>query len=251
MRSDTPATTAQEAWYKDWFNSPYYDILYKHRDEQEAQRFIDRLLVWLQPAPGARMLDLACGKGRFAVYLARKGFDVTGLDLSENSITFARQSESPNLSFFTHDMRLPFRINYFDHTFSFFTSFGYFEHEKDDLRTLKSIRAGLRKGGTFVLDFFNSAYVTRYLLGEERKEIGGMTFHIHKWVDKQRVNKQISFEAEGRQWQYQESVRLFTLDDFERLFARSGLEIAETFGDYTLQPFRPADSPRLIIVARK
>ncbi len=139
-------------WYATWFDSPYYPILYRHRDEEEAQRFIDRLLVWLRPSPGARILDLACGKGRFAVYLAKKGFEVTGLDLSARSIREAQRQEGPNLSFYRHDMRLPFRVNYYDYLFSFFTSFGYFPSEKDDLRTLKTVRSGLCKDGVFVLE---------------------------------------------------------------------------------------------------
>ena len=79
-------------WFHDWFNSPYYHLLYRHRDEQEAAAFIERLIGHLQPPPGSRMLDVACGKGRHAVQLARHGFEVTGIDLSEESIAFAQQS---------------------------------------------------------------------------------------------------------------------------------------------------------------
>lgn len=238
-------------WYEAWFDSPYYSILYRHRDEEEARRFIDRLLVWLHPAPGARVLDLACGKGRFAVYLAKKGFQVTGLDLSARSIGEARLQEGPNLAFYQHDMRLPFRVNYYDYLFSFFTSFGYFPSEKDDLRTLKSVRSGLRKGGVFVLDYFNSAYVESFLLGEETREIDGITFHLHKRIEGNRVKKRIWFEDAGRKFEYEESVRLFTLEDFERLFRLAGLQLSDTFGDYRLQPFDPVESPRLILIGRK
>lgn len=173
---------AERSWYEDWFNSPYYEILYHHRDDSEAQGFIDRLLVWLQPKMGALILDLACGKGRFARYLARKGFHVTGLDLSINSITQAREYEMENLAFFTHDMRLPYRINYFDCTFNFFTSFGYFDQERDDVRTLKSVALGLKKGGVFVLDFFNSTYVKSHFQGSQQKTIQGITFETNKYV---------------------------------------------------------------------
>ena len=113
----------QSAWYQDWFNSPYYHLLYQHRDEQEAAEFIDRLMGYLHPREGSRMLDVACGKGRHAVQLARYGFEVTGIDLSEESIAFAKKTETPNLQFFRHDMRQPFYINYFHYAFNFFTSF--------------------------------------------------------------------------------------------------------------------------------
>ena len=239
------------AWYEAWFDSPYYPILYKHRDDEEAHLFIDRLLVWLRPSPGARLLDLACGKGRFAVYLAKKGFQVTGLDLSARSIGEAQRYEGPNLAFYRHDMRLPFRVNYYDYLFSFFTSFGYFPSEKDDLRTLKSVHSGLRKGGIFVLDYFNSKYVEAYLLGRETRIIDGIAFHLHKYIEGNRVKKQIWFEDSGQKYEYEESVRLFTLEDFERLFRLAGLQLSDTFGDYRLQPFDPGASPRLILIGRK
>ncbi|MFZ4425878.1 MAG: class I SAM-dependent methyltransferase [Saprospiraceae bacterium] len=238
-------------WYKAWFDSPYYHLLYRHRDDAEARCFIDRLLVWLQPAPEARLLDLACGKGRFAVYLAGKGFDVTGLDLSGESIRSARREEAPNLAFYRHDMRLPFRVNYYDYLFSFFTSFGYFSSERDDLRTLHSVRSGLRKGGTFVLDYFNSTYVKDHLPGEETRTVDGVVFHLHKWEEGDRVRKRIRVEDDGRYFEFEESVRLFSLADFRRLFSKAGLEISAVFGDYHLQIFDPGSSPRLILIAQK
>ncbi len=239
------------SWFADWFNSPYYDLLYHHRDDSEAQAFIDRLLVWLQPKMGAQILDLACGKGRFARYLARKGFQVTGLDLSVNSINFARQFEMENLSFFTHDMRLPYRINYFDFTFNFFTSFGYFDLERDDVRTLKSVALGLKKGGVFVLDFFNSAYVKTHLLGSQEKTVQGIIFKTNKFLREDRIIKAIDFEDQGRSWHFEESVRLFELQDFERLFSRAGLAIETLFGNYRLDPYDESSSTRLILIAHK
>ena len=113
----------QQQWFKDWFNTPYYHQLYFKRDEKEASAFIDKLITYLNPAPGATMLDVACGKGRHSIRLAEKGFDVTGIDLSADSIEEALLSSSDTLQFFQHDMRLPFWINYFDYAFNFFTSF--------------------------------------------------------------------------------------------------------------------------------
>jgi 2-polyprenyl-3-methyl-5-hydroxy-6-metoxy-1,4-benzoquinol methylase len=117
----------QQPWFKDWFNSPYYHQLYFNRDEQEAAAFIDKLIDYLKPLPGSTMLDVACGKGRHSIQLANNGFDVTGIDLSDDSINEALQSETAQLHFYRHDMRLPFWINYFNYAFNFFTSFGYFK----------------------------------------------------------------------------------------------------------------------------
>src|SRR5688572_6448534 len=97
------------AWFKDWFNSPYYHLLYGKRDEKEAEMFIHHLIEYLDPARGSKMLDLACGKGRHARILSESGFDVTGLDLSENSIAEAQKYASESLRFAVHDMRTTYK----------------------------------------------------------------------------------------------------------------------------------------------
>ncbi len=239
------------AWYEDWFDSPYYSTLYQHRDESEAQRFVDRLLLGLNPPKGARMLDLGCGKGRFSRNLAKKGFEVTGLDLSKNSIQFARQYETANLSFFTHDMRLPFRINYYDYIFSFFTSFGYFESDADHLRTLKSIRSGLKQDGIFVLDFFNARKVEEQLPRHEEIELDGIHFFIEKRREGGFVVKHIRFRDAGRDWHFTERVRLFHCDELLNLLNHAGLEKKSCFGDYDLNQFEESSSPRAILLAGK
>lgn len=236
-------------WYEDWFDSSYYSILYKNRDDSEARMFIDNLLDKLRPPAEARILDLACGRGRFARHLAEKGYEVTGLDLSENSILQARQYESERLSFFTHDMRLPFRINYFDYIFNFFTSFGYFATDREHLRTLKSVRSGLRDNGVFVLDFFNARYVRKRLPAVEEKELEGIRFHISKKEEGGFVTKSIQFEDKGRHYHFKERVRLYECDEIESLFEDAGLNIVDCYGDYGLSTFDVEASPRLILVA--
>lgn len=247
-----PNLSEHDAWYASWFDSPYYHILYSNRDEEEAKAFIDALLAHLDPPLTSAILDLACGKGRYSRYLAQKGFaNVVGLDLSEKSIRYAREYESDRLSFYTHDMRLPYRTNYFDYIFNFFTSFGYFEHENDDLRTLKAVASGLRPKGIFVLDFFNAQYVIDRLTGEEEKTINGIHFHIYKQIRGNQVTKTIDFAHAGQSYHFEERVRLYFPEDFERLFAQAGLRITERFGDYQLHAFDLKNSPRLILVAQR
>lgn len=76
---------------------PIIISLYVHRDTAEAVTLVDRLIDRLQSAPGARVLDLGCGAGRHSRALAARGFDVTRLDLSAQSLARARRSETPNL----------------------------------------------------------------------------------------------------------------------------------------------------------
>ena len=73
---NTIEVTAKDnsAWFRQWFDSSFYHQLYGHRDEKEAAAFIDELLAELNPGPNASILDLGCGAGRHAKYLAIKRF---------------------------------------------------------------------------------------------------------------------------------------------------------------------------------
>jgi len=242
---------SEREWFEEWFDSPYYHLLYRHRDLDEADRFIDRLTTHLRIPAGARVLDLACGRGRFSIHLAKEGFRVMGVDLSAQSIEKAQAFAHERLEFHTHDMRLPFRKEYFDYVFNFFTSFGYFHDEADELQTLQSVSANLKEEGIFALDFFNSNYVIQNLLGRETKTIGDLTFEIEKKIEGRQVTKDIRFEDQGQRHFFRERVRLFQYEDFERLFRAAGLSIFQTYGDYQLGAFDAQRSPRLILLAQK
>lgn len=92
-------------WFTSWFDTDFYHILYKDRDEQEAKFFMDNLTQYLNLPEDARILDLPCGRGRHSVYLNELGYNVVGADLSANSIAFARKFENENLKFTQFDMR--------------------------------------------------------------------------------------------------------------------------------------------------
>jgi SAM-dependent methyltransferase len=240
-------------WFKNWFNSPYYHQLYFNRDEQEAARFIDKLIDKLNPPQGALMLDVACGKGRHAIHLAEKGFDVTGIDLSEDSIKEALINQTENLHFFLHDMRLPFYINYFNYAFNFFTSFGYFATRREHDNSIRTIAQSLKKGGYFVLDYLNVHYAEDHLVHQFDKEIDGVNYFITKWFDETHFYKKIVIEDEALQepLTYSEKVAKFSLGDFTEMFAYQGLQIQEIFGDYNFGMYDVKKSPRLVMIAKK
>lgn len=238
-------------WFADWFDSPYYHTLYKNHDAEDAQRAIDHLLTAMDLPRGARILDLACGKGRHARHLAEKGYDVTGLDISFASIAFARQFEFERLTFYQHDMRLPYRINYYDAVMNMFTSFGYFLHDRDHLLALKNVHKGLQSGGLFLLDYFNAKWVRQHLVHDDVKMVDNIEFHLKKSIRGGHVFKTVEFQTGGRPFKFRERVRLFTLADFEQLFAAAGLRLVNTFGDYNMTPFVPEQSKRLILLAEK
>ena len=237
----------KSTWYASWFDTPFYHILYKDRDHEEAETFMHNLTNYLNIPEGGKILDLACGKGRHAVYLNSIGYDVTGVDLSENSIKFAKQFENETLHFAVHDMCKPFNDR-FDAVFNLFTSFGYFENEKDNLNTIKAIKADLNVVGFGVIDFMNSDYVINNLVPEETKTVEGIEFNLKRFVRDGYIIKEISFSHEGDDYKYEERVRAFTLADFEDLFEKAGVYLLDIFGDYKLRKFDAQESSRLIMI---
>jgi SAM-dependent methyltransferase len=243
----------QHNWFKDWFNSTYYHQLYFNRDDKEAATFIDKLINYLKPIPGSSMLDVACGKGRHSIQLAGKGFDVTGIDLSGDSINEALQSQTDTLHFYKHDMRLPFRINYYDYAFNFFTSFGYFKTRREHDNGIRTIAQAIKKDGIFVMDFLNVHYAEDHLVHQSEKEIDGINFIITKWHDETHFYKKIVVEDEGLEepLTYTEKVAKFSLGDFTEMFAYQGLQLQEVFGDYAFANYDVKKSPRMLMIARK
>lgn len=243
----------EHPWFKDWFNSSYYHQLYFNRDEKEAAAFIDKLIAYLQPPPASLMLDVACGKGRHSIHLAEKGFDVTGIDISEDSIKEALQHAKENLHFFLHDMRLPFHINYFNYAFNFFTSFGYFNTRREHDNAIRTIAQSIKPGGHFVMDYLNVHYSEDHLVHQFEKEIDGVNYFITKWFDETHFYKKIQVEDEALETPliYTEKVAKFSLGDFTEMFAYQGLQIQDVFGDYNFGGYDVRRSPRLIMIAKK
>ncbi len=245
---------ADKAWYKDWFNSPYYHLLYQHRDEDEANQFIQTLINYLKPQKGSFMLDVACGKGRHSIAMADMGYDVTGIDLSAASIEAAKLQETDQLHFYQHDMRLPFWVNYYQYAFNFFTSFGYFKTRREHDNTIRTIAQSLQKNGLFVIDYLNVHFTEQHEEKTFTTSIGDVNFHITKWQDEAHFFKQIQItdsENKTPRHLYTERVAKFSLGDFNDMLTYQGMQIEEVFGNYQLGNYDIKNSPRLIILARK
>lgn len=242
-----------KAWYKEWFNSPFYYKLYFERDEKEAAAFIGKLIDHLQPPAGSRILDMACGRGRHSRILAEKNFFVTGIDLSPASIVHARQFEKENLEFFQHDMRLPFRVNYFDFVFNFFTSFGYFTTRREHEDVIRTVANSLKTNGIFVIDYLNVHYAEDHLVHREEKTIDTTLYRIMRWQDETHFYKKITIYDPSLYTPavYTERVAKFSFGDFNDMLAYQHLQVQEVFGDYQLSTYDVKKAPRLIMVAEK
>lgn len=241
----------ETAWYQSWFDSPYYHILYKHRDFDEATQFVQTLISFLNLPNHASILDLACGRGRHSIQFNKAGFSVTGLDLSPKSIDEANLTSHPNLEFYVHDMRDHFRSNYYDLVVNLFTSFGYFDDLHDNKRVISNIHWALKSKGIFVLDYFNSEFIQKNLIAKEIKIIDGIEFNIHREIASDKVKKHIQFSDQGQSFLFTEEVNLFSASVLNQMIEKTGFKIKQIFGNYHLNQFHQNESPRVIIIAQK
>lgn len=251
--AESPSSLRGAEWFSAWFDSPYYHRLYRERDQPEAHRLLDTLTAWLRLKPGARVLDLACGRGRHSVDLRRRGFDVTGVDLSPASIAHARRFADEHLRFRVHDMRESLgEPGRYDGIFNLFTSFGYFNSEAENVLVLQTVYEALRPGGELVLDYLNTHRVERQLVAEETKLEGGTEFRLRRRIHDGYFEKRIDFvDDDGQPHTFTERVMALWPEQFAEYFRLAGLRVRATFGNYELGPYDAATSPRLLFVVKK
>jgi ubiquinone/menaquinone biosynthesis C-methylase UbiE len=239
------------SWFANWFDSPYYHTLYKNRDEKEAQVFINNLIDYLKIPKGSKFIDIACGKGRHAKYFNQKGMDVVGVDLSPNSINTAKKDENKNLQFSVHDMRENYQQETFDIVTNLFTSFGYFEDNKDEQKAINAMANNLKKEGILIIDFMNTKKVIANLVLNEKKTIDYIQFDITRQLKEGYILKDIQITDGKEQEQFQEKVKAITLADYSEFISNAGLKIIDIFGNYKLDNFNEKISDRLILICKK
>ncbi|HAQ71252.1 MAG TPA: SAM-dependent methyltransferase [Flavobacteriales bacterium] len=239
-------------WFETWFDTKYYHLLYRNRNEVEARQFIDALLRFLTPEPGSQFIDVACGKGRHSKYLNSLGYKVTGIDLSENSINEARlnSSDDDGIQFHQQDIREPFPEKNLDFAVNLFTSFGYFDSEEEHQLALNNMYDSLAAGGKMVLDYMNASEVLLSLKREEHREVDGVHFKIRRYIDDGSIIKEITVTDNDETHVFEERVKAFSKIDLESLIANSGFKICATFGSYNLEP-HTEQSSRVVIIAEK
>ncbi|MFN0031796.1 MAG: SAM-dependent methyltransferase [Flavobacteriales bacterium] len=243
-------STANTEWFHYWFDSPYYHMLYRHRDEHEAALFLGKLMKHLQLQPGINLLDLGCGKGRHSLFLNSIGYRVTGVDLSKENIRHAQAFENESLRFEIQDMRELKLSQRFECILNLFTSFGYFSEDADNLRVLHEVKNHLTEGGVFVIDYFNTNNIVKQGVCNFECTIDGVEFSIRKHIEVKRVVKEIAIADGDKKYYFEEQVQLLNATMLHALLNEAGLKPTGTSGSYHLEPFDAEHSERLIIIAR-
>jgi SAM-dependent methyltransferase len=242
------AGSEEADWFEEWFGEDYLRI-YQHRDETEAEHVVDLIVGTLEGREIHSVLDLGCGEGRHSRSLCERWWTV-GLDLSAALLRIARR-EMPNGPYVRADMReLPFAAGSFDLVVNLFTSFGYFEDDRENERVLICVGETLRDGGTLVIDFLNASEVRTDLVPYDERVENGITIEQTRTIspDDRFVEKTIRLRERGKE--YIERVRLLSAKDLQRMVETAGFEIIRRAGDYAGAEWSD-HSPRTILFARR
>lgn len=246
--------TMEKEWFRDWFSSDEYLGVYSHRNNQDAKKFLELILERTNLSQDARILDAACGAGRHTIYLASKGFRVTGFDLSKTLLMKAKaglNEKSLYADLFCADLRNVCLRPRFDLILNLFTSFGYFKSDEENFRFVKIAYNLLNENGVYILDYLNMNYLSENLIHKTIKVIGHKKITEQRKIEEGRVVKEILIENGEIKNSFFESVQLYSKEKIVNEFEKIGFSVKELFGDYTGLPFDENKSPRLILFFKK
>ncbi len=244
-------------WYKKWFSDRLYLDLYSHRNTEEAGHMIDLIQRNIDIRTGSKVLDVACGAGRHSMQLAKRGFHVTGFDLSEFLISEAKKSRKEakennlKINFLIKDMRNFNFKNSFDLAVNIFTSFGYFDNDEENFRVIKNVSSSLKKGGYFVFDFINSAYIKKNIVPLSRNKIGGITVIQKRKIEHGFIIKNIEVYKGKNVRHFKEILKLYSKKELLNCFEKFNFKVKMLFGDYYGCKFSEKNSKRIIVIAQK
>lgn len=258
----------QADWWKTLFDQKYLDTYLSDLTSERTVKEVDFVVQATSLQPSDKILDLACGHGRHSIELAKRGFNVTGLDYSEPFIEKAKsdtRQAGVNVEFLRGDMKnLPFNEN-LDVVLMLFTSLGYFNDEHNQ-KTLREIGKSLKPNGRFLIDVISGEAVISRFNKEGQKEegsnrlkiprtyeVGGLTVDEVEWFDPdehQIHNHREWVDKSGQKKEYDYYLRVYTVPQYKEMLSKAGLQFREVWGDFQGNSHNQ-DNFRTIILAEK
>ncbi|HLK36237.1 MAG TPA: methyltransferase domain-containing protein [Polyangiaceae bacterium] len=243
-------------WWEDFFNDDFLRTTEKTTDEQ-ILREVGFMEDALGIERGGALLDLACGTGRHAIELARRGYEVVGFDLSLAMLARAgeeAQDRGTKINFVQGDMREMAFEEQFDGVYSWNTSFGYFEEDKN-AQVVDRVHRALKSGGLFLLDVVNRDFLVRQSPSLAWFEGDGCVCMDEMAIDfissRMRVKRTMMLD-DGRTREVEYSMRVYSLHELGRILHEHGFKVCEVTGRIaTPGVFFGNESPRTIILAEK
>lgn len=236
--------------FKGWFGTHWYGMLYRHRDEHDAEAQVLPIIAKGKLVPGMEILDMGCGRGRHAAIFARNGLRATGVDLSPECIS-AAQGIAPAATFAVFDMRMPFATARFDAVVCLFTSLGYTGDRRDDDLAVAAAATALKPSGLFVLDLMNGERATNGLGAVETHVVGDVHFEVRKSREHGDIVKEIMVVHPGGKEFFKEVVHAWSAEEVKSMVLRAGFRIEDVTDGTCSAPFDPDLSDRIVVWARK
>jgi SAM-dependent methyltransferase len=243
-------------WYEeDFFWETVAPVLFGRRRWSDAPTEVDNAVSLLGILPGASVLDLCCGVGRHSLELARRGFQVTGVDRTSAYLERAckqAEEEGLDIEFVQDDMKAFCRPEAFDAGVNLFTSFGYFEDPQDDRQVVMNMYKSLRPGGVFLMDMAGKEIVARIFRERDWRQEGDMTILEERKVSRNwgwMENRWIILK-DGEEQEVRLSLRLYSAVELSTLLSDCGFGRADVYGDMAGSPYDHT-AQRLVVVAHK
>ncbi|HET6232270.1 MAG TPA: methyltransferase domain-containing protein [Longimicrobiaceae bacterium] len=248
--------TAPSDWWADYFDEKFVDLYRHFLTNERTEREVAGIREMLSLAPGAEVLDLACGWGRHSIELAEAGFRVTGLDFSPTLLASARKrakAAGVTVDFVKGDMREVPWTGRFDAVLSLFSSLGYFLSDEEDLRVLRSAHDALKPAGLFLMETMHRDHIVGAFAERDWWENeDGTTVWIEREFDAvDGVSREwLRWSRAGKTGEKYHELRIRNATEWDVLLRRAGLEPVEWYGDWENAPFIHT-SEDLIVVARR
>lgn len=247
---------SEAPWYQTFFGEDYLRI-YTFLTPERTEREVEGIVKLLGLTGGEAILDLCCGHGRHSVALAKRGFQMTGQDLSAMFLQHAQaaaEAQGVAVRWIQSDMRqVPFEGE-FDAVLNIFTAFGYFEKEEEDRQVLQQVYKALKPGGLFLLEMLHREFLMRnFAPGQIDRHADGIIVLEEREFDllTSRANVLVTMLLpDGQRREYRHSARVYTLTELARLLTLAGLHIQAYYGGLDVSALS-MDSRRLVVVARK
>lgn len=246
----------KKTWYEDEsFWKTFAPTMFNQERLEAAAGEVDHIVKLLAPEKGAKILDLCCGIGRHSLELARRGYQVVGVDLTEEYLAKARrqaESEGLNVKFVRSDMRQFCQIEQFDAVINMFTAFGYFEIQADNLRVLTNIHCSLRKGGKLLIDTIGKEILARIFKERDWQEEDGRIFlrdckarRNWSWID----SRWMMLEN-GKVTEFRFGHRIYSAVELINMLNECGFSSVSIYGDLEGADY-DQNAKRLIAIAVK
>ncbi len=248
----------QEDWFKKFYGDKDFFDFVGFKSNEETKKEVDFIINAISLPPPAKILDLCCGYGRHSIMLAKLGYKVVGVDLSDLYLKIAEKKakkEGVKIEFIKSDMReLPFKEK-FDAVINMFTSFGFFD-DKQNMLVLKNAADALKPSGKFLLDVENKYYFilnnclkNRYEWKISEDKIALISNNYD--VENEREIMEVNIYKNGKlDKKCGYNIRMHTLPELIQMLNKFKMHPYKIYGNYDCNPFS-LESKRMIVVSSK